>query len=428
MRKIQNFEQLSSSETRKTALEIAEAGLWAIDTPTIVRKGIRIENSTLFIQNRAFSLKDVRNVYVVGTGKCALAACSALEEVLGDRIAGGIVLDIKEGALERLRLLVGDHPFPTERNAKATAEIITLLKVLEQDDLVLFVVSGGGSTLLCQPESLSCQDEAAIVSSLFRAGATIQELNIVRKHLSLARGGYLAMHAYPARSISLIFSDVPGDNMEFIASGPTIKDTTKKEDAEQILKKYSVLETCVIPKITLLETPKEGKYFKNVTNILFVSNGVALEAMAEKAKELGFHAKIRTSVLTGEARDVAKTIVEDLQKAAPRTVLLYGGETTVTIKHPGKGGRNLELGLSSLRFLQEGHVLLPLASDGRDNTDFAGAICDMITKKKALDENLSLEEYLENNRSYDFFERVQEYLLCGNTGSNVSDLIIAIRE
>ena len=286
MRKIQNFEQLSSSETRKTALEIAEAGLWAIDTPTIVRKGIRIENSTLFIQNRAFSLKDVRNVYVVGIGKCALAACSALEEVLGDRIAGGIVLDIKEGALERLRLLVGDHPFPTERNAKATAEIITLLKVLEQDDLVLFVVSGGGSTLLCQPESLSCQDEAAIVSSLFRAGATIQELNIVRKHLSLARGGYLAMHAYPARSISLIFSDVPGNDLSVIASGPTVKDETTKEQALEILKKYNLVEKLNLSEEDFLETPKDDMYFVNTLNILLLSNQTALSAMKEKASEI----------------------------------------------------------------------------------------------------------------------------------------------
>ena len=428
MRKIQNFEQLASSKTRRTALEIAEAGLWAIDTPTVVQKGVRIENSTLFVQNQAFPLKGVRNIYIVGIGKCALAACSALEEILGEHIAGGIVFDITEGTLKRLRSLKGDHPFPTERNAEATKEIINLLKGLQENDLVLFVVSGGGSTLLYQSESLSCQDETAIVGCLFRAGATIQELNIVRKHLSLARGGYLAMYAYPARAIALIFSDVPGDSMEFIASGPTIKDATTKEDAEQILKKYSIREAVGIPNITLLETPKEEKYFKNAASILFVSNGVALKAMEEKAEELGFHAQIRTSVLTGEARDVAKDIVGDLKKAAPRTALLYGGETTVTVETPGKGGRNLELGLSSLRFLQKEHLILPLASDGRDNTDFAGAMCDMITKKKATDENLSPEEYLQNNRSYDFFESVKEYLLCGNTGSNVSDLIIAIHE
>lgn len=428
VRKIRNFDALARGNLRKAALEIAEAGLWAIDTAKVVKGGIRLKDNTLVVGERTIPLSLEGRLLVVGIGKCALQACGALEEVLRDRITDGIVLDVREGRLRKLKTYAGDHPFPTERNRKANQAIIELLKNANESDAVLFVVSGGGSTLLCNPHHATCEDEAQLVRYLFKAGATIQELNTIRKHLSIARGGFLAQYAYPARVISLIFSDVPGNDMEFIASGPTIKDSTSKEDAKAILRKYEVPEKSGIASLELLETPKDDKYFEKVENILFVSNQTALEAMMQKAKEPGFAATIRTATLAGEAKDVAETILRELRSAAPHSALLYGGETTVTIRRPGKGGRNLELALSGLRFIQEGELLMSLASDGRDNTDFAGGICDMITREKADQKKLDVASYLEENHSYQFFSDVGEFVLTGSTGSNVSDLIIAIKE
>lgn len=429
MLKIQNAAQLAITPLRKAALEIAEAGLQAIDTQYIIEKGVRVDtNNALHIGDEVFSLEGVQRLFVVGVGKCAFRAVEALEKVLGDRIADGVVLDVQFGKLERVRSLLGDHPFPTDRNMQATAEIIQLLSETREDDLVLFVVSGGGSTLLCQPESMKCEEEQGILDCLFRAGATIQEINTLRKHLSYARGGNLAKYAYPAQVVSLIFSDVPGDGIESISSGPTVVDTTRKEDAQKVLDRYKVAETCGFRSIELLETPKDAKYFENVRNILFVSNKTALEAMREKAEQLGFNTHVPSAELTGEARDVAKYLAEELHKAPGKSVLLYGGETTVTVKNPGKGGRNLELALSALRFVQEGEIVMTVASDGRDNTEYAGAIADFVAKEHAAAKKLDIEKYLNGNQSFVFFEQTGDYLFTDSTGSNVSDFIITIKQ
>jgi glycerate-2-kinase len=282
--------------------------------------------------------------------------------------------------------------------------------------------------LLYLPEDKGSKEELPIMKTLMDVGATIQEINTIRKHMSLARGGYLAKYAYPARGVALIFSDVPTDNLNFIASGPTIKDQTTVKEAEEVLDKYKVLKTCGIEKCGLIETPKEDKYFVNMRNILIASNSTALEAMRVEAEKLGYATEVRTNRLAGEARDVAKMLLDNLKTAPHKTVYLYGGETTVTVKHDGKGGRNLELALSALRTVQEGQMVLPFDSDGHDNTDYAGAICDTIAGKKAQDLNIDLEQYLSENRSYEFWGKIGDYLMTGETGSNVSDLIITINE
>lgn len=424
--KIKNFKELAVTGLRKAALEIAEAGLEAIDTEKAVKRGVVLDGEILKIKDKEFNLAGFERVFVVGVGKCALEAGRALEEILGDRLMNGIVLDIHSGSLRKIRTFVGSHPFPTTDNVNATAEIIQLLSSLTGKDFVIFVISGGGSTLLCQPQNLICQDEKDILRCLFNAGANIGEINTIRKHLSLARGGYLAEYAYPASSVALMFSDIPGGATEFIASGPTVKDTTTVDDARRVLEKYEV-ERITGLKIEPLETPKEGKYFEKVANILFLDNMMALEAMAAKAKGLGFSAKIRTNVLDGEAREAGEKIAFDLNNAEGKTVILYGGETTVSIKSAGKGGRNQEVILGALEKIGENQLILSLASDGRDNTDFAGALCDKITSEKAARIGLKPEEFLKNNDSYAFFEKVGDYILTGDTGSNVSDLIIAIK-
>jgi len=426
--KIRNFDALAKTHLRRLALEIAEIGLHAIDTKKVIQKNVRVEDNELFVAQEKIPLKSIKRIFVVGVGKCSLEAGAALEKILGERINGGIILDVREGKLQRIRTFTGTHPLPSIQNINATRQIIFLLSELKKDDLVIFIISGGGSTLLCQPLNLTYEDEAVLLKHLFKVGADIYETNTIRKHLSLARGGYLAKYAYPAKVISLIFSDVPGNKLEFVASGPTIKDTTTVKDAEKITKKYDLEKKCNFKTRELIETPKDKKYFENVKNILMVSNKIALEAMAKKAVEFDFKPKIVTANLTGEARDVGREIARHLNKIGSKNILLYGGETTVTIKNQGRGGRIQELCLSALRFIKEGRIIIGVASDGRDNTEFAGAIADALTKENAKNVGLDPEKHLEENDSYNFFSKTGDFVLTGDTGSNVSDLIIAIKD
>ncbi|MEK7478497.1 MAG: DUF4147 domain-containing protein [Patescibacteria group bacterium] len=424
--KIKNFRKLAVSEERKKLLKIIEAGLEAIDTKKAISNAVKIEKGKLLIYNHAFSLKNAEKIVVVGIGKCSLEAAAVLEKKLGKRLTGGIVLDVHEGELKKIQTYTGDHPLMSPRNIDATKKIIELLSKLTEKDLVIFVISGGGSALLCQPKNFTCIEESAVVDGLIHSGADIYETNTVRKHLSLARGGFLAKYAYPARVVSLIFSDVIGDNLEFVASGPTVKDTTTLEQAKNVLEKYKIYKKIGLPPLNLIETPKDDKYFERVRNILFISNQTALDAMSEKSLEFGYMPRICKNNLSGEARKVAKEIIDELSKEKLGTVLLYGGETTVKIEGRGKGGRNQELSLSGLRYIKDNQLLISVASDGRDNSENAGGICDIITKEMAKKHNLDIEKYLKENNSYDFFAKTGDYLKTGDTGSNVSDIIIAI--
>ncbi|MCL5017170.1 MAG: DUF4147 domain-containing protein [Patescibacteria group bacterium] len=424
--KIKNFKKLAVTEDRKKLLDIVEAGLEAIDTKKVILNSIKIENEKLLIQGHSFSLKTAERIFVVGIGKCSLEAGAALEKILGKRLAGGMVLDVHEGELKKIKAYTGDHPLMSPRNIATTKKIIELLSGLTEKDLVIFVISGGGSALLCQPKNFTWAEESSVVDALIHAGANIQEMNTVRKHLSLARGGFLAKYAYPARVVSIIFSDVIGNNLEFIASGPTIKDTTTLEEARAVMKRYDIQKKCGFSPDNLIETPKESKYFEKVKNILLVSNRTALEAMSEKATQLGYISKIMTDNLSGEAYKVGENILGDLSREAAKTVLLYGGETTVKVRGKGKGGRNQEVALSALRRIGPGQVLSSVASDGKDNTDHAGAICDIISKDKADHKKMDAERYLKDNDSYEFFKKTGDFIRTGDTGSNVADIIIAI--
>jgi glycerate-2-kinase len=353
-----------------------------------------------------------------------------LEKILGDYLTGGVSLYVGEKNINLLKIedIRGTHPYPSEINILGTKKILEKLKDVTEKDLIIFVVSGGGSTLLCLPEKGDLSLEAEIFGILTKQGANIIELNTLRKHLSLARGGFLAKYAYPAKVVSLIFSDVLGDNLGFISSGPTIKDETTIEDAYKIIEKYHLAEFVNLENISLIETPKEDKYFENNLNILAVSNETALSAMAKKAKELGFNPIIKERHISGEASEVGIKILYELRESPPNTVLLYGGETTVTIKGRGRGGRNLEMALAVSFSVLENELVLPFDSDGRDNGDYAGAIADFITRK-AVEENIvEAKIYLENNNEYPFFEKFGNYVYTGDTGSNISDLIIAIKK
>ena len=436
--KIQNFDQLAVSEARRATLTIAEAGLEAIDTERVMRGIMRLEGNILRFgdagKEKDIDLTAVHDIVFIAVGKCAADAAVVVDDILGTRITRGIVVDMKVCPplkTDFIKTFCGTHPLPSEENLHATQAIMAALANLTENDLVIFVISGGGSTLLFLPQDPASHEEIIIFNMLTAAGASIEELNTVRKHISYARGGWLAKDAYPARAVSLLFSDVPTDNLSFISSGPTIKDDSTIEDAATILTKFDVLKTCTREQCGLIETPKDEKYFAHVTNMLAVSNVRALEAMKKSAALLGFNAEILDTKLSGEANDAAAMVAAAIHAAPPRSVLLWGGETTVTATGTGEGGRNLQLSLAALEKLEpdsdSGEVILSLATDGRDHGPYAGAISDTITKKAVADAGLDAAAYMKENNSYSLFTKVGNYLMTGDTGSNVSDIIIALK-
>ncbi len=425
---IRNSEALAKTELRRDALAIAEAGFAAVQTSTALHRELRVEGETLHIGERTYPIEN-RRIYFVGIGKCAIDAAHEIEEVLGDRLTAGIALDvspIEEHKLRKIVPYIGTHPLPSETNERATESILGLLGMCEEKDLVLMLISGGGSTLLCLHEdSKLCLSEAVLFSSLTKAGVTIQEMNTVRKHISPARGGGLAKAAYPAEVIALIVSDVPGNDIVHVASGPTILDTSTIADAQAVLDRHRI----TLPQgIILEETPKEPRYFEHVANVLFLSNEDVLRAMQEEGERRGYAVTVVDNRITGEARDVGQRIIAKLHEAPTRSLLLYAGETTVTLSDGhGKGGRNQEMALAALETVDDDELLLPFASDGHDNSDYAGAIADTTTCVHAEEKGIVPADYLAGHRSYDFFSTTGDALETGYTGSNVSDLIIAIK-
>ncbi len=430
--KIHNGAHLASTTLRKDFLAIVDAGLGAIDTSQAIARSVVKTEGHLIIAGNRIDRDAIGRLIVIGVGKCAHGAARALEQVLGEDIDAGLVLDVhmpEDCDFTKMVCFAGTHPLPSDYNIQITKKIIALLEGLTEADVVIFVISGGGSTLLCFPEAgATCVEEKVIVGALMKAGASIQETNTIRKHMSLARGGHLAKSAFPARVYSLIFSDVPGDDLEFIASGPTVKDTTSIADADRILEKYHILRTCGIEHCGLIETPKEDKYFVRVVNALVVSNFIALGAMKHEAEVRGYRADIISTKISGEARTVAARVVEDIHVAPAGSVRLYGGETTVVVHGEGHGGRNQELSLAALADVQSNELICSLASDGRDNGLHAGGIADARTLAHAHTAGISPSEFLDTNNSAVFFSRTGDAILSGDTGSNVSDLIIAMKE
>lgn len=412
---------------RQDALEILEAGYAAIDTEKILRSKITLEeDQTICIQNTGFQCNFYERIFFIGIGKCAFDGARVIEDILGDRLTDGVVIDVRAGILKKIRSYQGTHPYPSEINISATRQILQMIKGATERDLVLVLISGGGSALLCLPHDMNCDTLVNITKALTKRGADIYELNTVRKHFSEIQGGGLAKLCYPAQVVSLIFSDVLGNDLGMIASGPTVYDQTTVADAAKVLLKYDVLNVCIPSNCQFLETPKHPKYFTNVKNTLVCSNREALLAMKARAEELGFDASIETETLSGDAAEVGKNLAT--KPAQKKKCLLFGGETTVKVKGRGVGGRNQELVLSALPHLNPGAVLVAASSDGWDNTDHAGALADTYILEEAKRLKISPEEYLKNNDSYNFFKKVHGAICTGRLGSNVSDLYILIYE
>ena len=337
---ITNFKNLAKNSLRKKALLIAEAGYEAIDITKTVSQKIKFQNNKLSICSamtcHSVGLDNYKNVFLIGIGKGSALACASLAKILDKKLTKGITLDIQRPKLEirnlKLEILTGTHPLPSKQNVGATQKIVKLTKNLKKDDLLINFICGGGSALACGSQK-ELKDLILVTKLLTKSGANILELNTVRKHLSEIKGGGLAKIAYPATVVSLIVSDVIGNDLSMVASGPTVFDKTTKKDAKKVLKKYNLNPK----RFNLKETPNERKYFKKVKNVLFVCNQDAVLAMNKRAKKLGFKPKIYSLVVKGEARHA---LLPMLNKIKVGEALLAAGETTVTLDNRpvGKGG------------------------------------------------------------------------------------------
>lgn len=438
------------SSANQIVVEIFNAVLRSVDPYKSVK--LHTDKIRQSYQNGSF-----KKLIVVGFGKAACPMIKAVEDELGDLISNGIVIT-KYGHCERqvvskdqgseIKIIEAGHPMPDENGLKGTAEMIRLLKNADEKTLIVCLISGGGSALLISPQDgISLNETQEITQLLLNAGADIHELNTVRKHISMVKGGKLAEIAYPAKIISLILSDVIGDRLDIIASGPTSPDKTTYKDALKVLEKYKLMDKCPEKILVILqkgenvltpETPKEGnKIFESVENIIIGSNRSALNAAKEKAGEMGFHAEILSSELTGEAREVGRWLArkaKEIQGSESQGIkgsrcLISGGETTVTVKGTGIGGRNIELALAFAMEIEgiEGITLLSAGTDGTDGpTDAAGAIVDGQTIIRARAIGIDPGIYLENNDSYNFFKQINELFITGPTGTNVMDIQIMV--
>jgi hydroxypyruvate reductase/glycerate 2-kinase len=463
---------MNQTDNRKLVTEIFYASLKAVDPYVSVKSHAGKIRS-------AFTNGNFNRLLVAGFGKAVCSMSNAIEDGLVDIIDKGIVIT-KYGHISNqqsavssqenaergmqsaefnsllvtrhpsLRIFEAGHPIPDENGVTGTDEIIKLLKSADENTLVVCLISGGGSALLVSPyKGITLNEKQELTQLLLKAGADINELNTVRKHISKVKGGRLAEIAYPAKVISLILSDVIGDKLDVIASGPTSPDNSTFSDALNVLHKYGLIDISPKNIVELLEkgvsglipeTPKKGdKIFNNVDNIILGSNRIAVDAAKNKAEELGFHAEIISVELTGEAKDVGKCLAQkaiDIRKRrgerpfAP-TCLISGGETTVTVKGSGIGGRNMELALAFAIEIDgiDGIIFLSAGTDGTDGpTDAAGAIVDGNTVKKAKAAGLDPLEYLANNDSYNFFKKIEGIFITGPTGTNVMDIQIMVIE
>jgi len=418
-RTIKNFDKLVTTENRRLVLEIAEAGFDAINTQEVILNFVKLENNILFIKDEKFDLNNFKKIKVVGFGKASCDAAIALEKVLGHKINEGAVIGLKKVTCEYTETFSGTHPRPSDVNIEAGKKIYNIVNESNEDDLIIVLVSGGGSALLCYPES-ECRQGRELYDIFLKCGQTITEINTIRKHLSLLKGGGLVKLAYPSTVIGLIFSDIPGDRYQDVASGPTYKDETTIHQAETIIHEHK------LGNFDLLETPKDNKYFEKVHNFVLVSNKTAVYAMEQKSKELGLDAKIISTELYEEVDQALDMIFKEKKD---NTVILAAGEPKLEVtKKGGSGGRNLFMGLRTIskNLIDADSVFIPLASDGMDNSDSAGAIIDNNTIQNIEKLNINLDDYMDRFDAYPIFEKSGDMIITGATGANVSDLMILL--
>ncbi len=388
----------------------------------LIQNKISFKNGNLLTENKKIPLDKYKKIYICGSGKASIEMATALQQILGDKIKEGIIIyNQNHEKIKNIKILKGSHPIPEENSLKSTKILCDFLKKLDKDDFLIYLLSGGSSALLeMLPEDVSLDELKNLTEIMLKSGMTIEEINTLRKRISLVKGGKL-LNYIKCDGICIVLSDVIGDDLRYIGSGPLFPE---KDDFEpqKILEKYNIEDK--IPE-------KIKKYFGKSHNLpkdkfphfIIGSNLDFLKAIKKLLKkEANIEADILTTYLKGEAREIAKVIVS-IGKFLKKP-LIFGGETTVTVKGDGKGGRNQEIVLSALLELQyeKNFIFASIASDGIDgNTNAAGAIIDKNTIKKVNNLNLEILEYLKRNDSYSFFQQTEDLIITGITGTNVLD-------
>jgi hydroxypyruvate reductase len=436
-------------DLRAHAREIFFAGLSAADPLNAVNHALQREGHWLNVGERSYDLDQFRRIYVTGAGKAAARMALAVEKLIGDRIAGGIVVvkyghAVKLGATE---VIEAGHPLPDDAGLSGARRIAELLQSCGDNDLVLFLLSGGGSALLPYPaEGLSLAEKQRTTEALIESGADIFEINAVRKHLSRLKGGRLARLAAPATLVSLVLSDVIGDSLETIASGPTVPDRSTYGACLDIIRRYQLvpkIPSAVLEHLArgargeIAETPKDlGGIFERVQNVIIGNNRTALSSAFRCAEELGYHPIIYSEALQGESKVVGRTFASLLKDISAKgqpisrpACVLSGGETTVTVRGDGLGGRNQEFALAAAVELSGADqvVVLSAGTDGTDGpTDAAGGIVDGNTVQRASAQGLDAAAFLDRNDSHHLLRATQDLLFTGPTLTNVMDLQIGL--
>jgi glycerate 2-kinase len=440
---------LALNKLRQHAVTIFQAGLKAVDPAEAVKRQLKCQGDVIDVGGHRYPLREYPRAYIVGGGKASARMAHAVKETLGDWICGGRVI-VKYGhsvPVSDVDIIEAGHPVPDDNGVRGTASMIQMLKSAGPADLILCVISGGGSALICCPaRGLTLQDKQVTTQLLLNCGAGIQEINAIRKHLSGIKGGRLVRYASPAAVVSLILSDVIGDPVESIASGPTAPDSSTFGDCLRVVEKYG-LQHEIPPSVRrylkkgacgeIDETPKPGdSLFASVRNIIVGSNRLAMEAAKRKAEGLGYHSLILSGFIEGETRVVAAlhtAIAREIDGSGnpiPRPAcIITGGETTVSLRGQGRGGRNQEFALAAALAIDglPRVVVLSGGTDGTDGpTDAAGAVADSTTLRRARSQGLDAEQYLAHNDSYNFFKPLGDLLVTGPTLTNVMDLRIIL--
>ncbi len=433
---------------RDIAEQIFLEGVKRVIPDVLINRALTISNNTIVIGQMSFPLARINNIYVIGAGKAGAIMATEVEKILGDRIRDGHVA-VKYGhsaRLKHIRITEAGHPEPDSNGFRATGAILDIADKAVADDLVICLLSGGGSALLPDfPEGSSPEDIVKITGLLINSGACISEINAVRKHLSNVKGGQLARRVFPATLISLILSDVPGDPQDVIASGPTVPDPTTFQQAIDVLEKYNLVSSAPSGIVRHLkngadgkipETPKpEDILFESTYNLLIGTNRLALEAAKLKALEFNINSIIVDDKLQGDTLSVSEYLVEtalrfktDENEVKP-VCLLFGGETTVKMTGSGVGGRNQHLALLCALLLEDhpGITILAAGSDGTDGpTKAAGAVVDAHTLSVASKRKIDPLKYISRFDSYNFFRNTGGHIITGPTRTNVMDIIVVI--
>jgi glycerate 2-kinase len=444
-----NLKSKKITTMRGHSAEIFYKALEAVEPGAAVKRYCRVDGEHLFIGDRVYELGKYKNLFLIGAGKATAPMAAAMEDILGKRVTGGIII-VKYGHLAdlaRINLIEAGHPLPDENGQHGTEAILNLAKDAGKDDLVICLISGGGSALMPLPfHGLTLKDKQETIKVLLSCGANIHEINAIRKHTSMIKGGRLAQAAYPATLVSLILSDVVGDDLDVIASGPTVPDFSTFSRCMEIFHRYNILKK--IPKTILnhiqvgtsgkiSETPNtDDPAFEKTYNLIIGSNFESLLAARQEAESLGYQVLVLSSMIEGETRDIAhfhgaiaREIIKTGNPLPPPACLLSGGETTVTLKGKGLGGRNQEFALAAAIDIagKNDVVVLSGGTDGNDGpTDAAGAFSDTFTLARAGKIGIDPYNFLMNNDSYHFFQKLGDLFITGPTNTNVMDLRIVL--